>query len=256
MYTRLIIFWCLLICFATLEYFKPARAFKPGKTKRMLSSFMVVILNNGILLLIPFIPISTAIIAEEKGFGLMNLVKISVVLEVILCLVILDMIIYWQHRVFHMNNLLWQLHRMHHMEPRLEVTSGFRFHPFEVIVSNFIKVGVILLMGVSPLSILIFEVWLNSVAMFNHANILLPERLEKVLRFIVITPLKHNVHHSIKYEELSSNFGFSVPWWDMIFGTYKTEGNRTLSQIKIGLPGGASDKELNFPGMLMAPFKK
>jgi len=256
MVTRLIFFGVLLIGFGTLQYFKPARAFTAGRSKRLFSSFIIVMLNNGLLLLLPIIPIKTAIYAEDKGLGLMNLISIPVVVELIVCLLIMDLIIYWQHRLFHTNNVLWRLHRMHHMEPLLEVVSGFRFHPFEIIVSNFIKVGVILVIGVSPFSILVFEVWLSSLAMFNHANILLPAGMERFLRNIVFTPLKHNVHHSIILKEMSSNFGFSVPWWDMLFGSYKTEGQRSLDEIVIGVPGGASDKELNFPGMLLAPFKK
>lgn len=256
MVTRLIFFGVLLTGLGALQYFRPARAFTAGRVKRLISSFIVVILNNGLLLLLPIIPIKAAIFAGDKGLGLMNLISVPVVLELIICLLIMDLIIYWQHRLFHTNNVLWRLHRMHHMEPLLEVVSGFRFHPLEIIVSNFIKVSIILAIGVSPLTILVFEVWLSSLAMFNHANILLPAGMERFLRNIVFTPLKHNVHHSIILKEMSSNFGFSVPWWDMLFGSYKTEGNRRLDQIKIGLPGGASDKELNFPGMLMAPFKK
>lgn len=252
---RVSIFLGLFIVLGGLQWMIPGEPFKKGRIRVMVSNGLVVLVNNAVLLLMPLIPLTTAQLARSKGYGFMPLFQLPMWLDIVLCLLILDLIIYWQHRLFHQFSPLWRLHRMHHMEPLLDVTSGFRFHPLEIVISNFIKVAAILMVGVSPVAVLIFEVWLSSLAMFNHANIDLPKPLESLLTYVVFTPLKHNVHHSLKLAELSSNYGFSVPWWDMIFGTYKTEGSRTIAEIKIGMPGGVSKKDLEFPGMLWTPFK-
>lgn len=256
------------IVFSGLQWLIPSRRFEKDRWKFMASNLGLVLINNLMIGLLPLIPYQTAVMAKENGLGLFNLLErmtwasdlglvVPIAIGVIIGqIVILDIVIYFQHRIFHHFNFLWRFHAMHHIDPMLDTSSGLRFHPIEIIISNVIKVSVILIVGINPLSVVIFEVALNFLAMFNHSNIRLPQWLEGPLSMILITPALHTIHHSKIRAETNSNYGFSVPWWDKIFDTFIKNGKKTQELIDIGTVPMPAKSLMLFPGMLVFPFKK
>jgi len=248
------IFVGFLLFFGLLQLVIPSRKPDKGRWQYMASNLLLVFVNNVVIMLIPLIPYGIAITSEEKGYGLFNMVTLPLVIEIIIAIIILDIVIYFQHRLFHHFNWLWRIHKVHHCDPLLDTTTGLRFHPFEIVISNFIKVLAIFVLGVAPISVIIFEIVLNTLAMFNHSNLRLPQKLETILNKILITPAIHTIHHSRIKKETQSNFGFSVPWWDMIFGTFILEGEKPQEMIHIGLYKQPEEKWTKLPGMLVFPF--
>jgi sterol desaturase/sphingolipid hydroxylase (fatty acid hydroxylase superfamily) len=175
-------------------------------------------------------------------------------LEVAGALVALDFIIYWQHQVFHYVPILWRFHMMHHSDLDLDVTSGVRFHPVEIILSTMIKALSVLTLGVAPAAVVIFEIVLNATSLFNHSNVRMPVGLDRVLRWFVVTPDMHRIHHSTAVRETNSNFGFNVPWWDRLFGTYCPEPALGQIGMRIGLEHLGQPVCLNLLKMLRFPF--
>jgi sterol desaturase/sphingolipid hydroxylase (fatty acid hydroxylase superfamily) len=168
---------------------------------------------------------------------------------------VLDLVIYAQHFIFHHVGVLWRLHRMHHADLDIDVTTGVRFHPIEILLSMAIKIAVVIAFGIPALSVLIFEVTLNATSMFNHSNVALPPVLERVARWIVVTPQMHQVHHSIVRAETDSNFGFNLPWWDRLFGTYRAEPAAGEQGVVIGIPMFRDPAELRLDRLLTQPFR-
>jgi sterol desaturase/sphingolipid hydroxylase (fatty acid hydroxylase superfamily) len=167
----------------------------------------------------------------------------------------LDLVIYAQHVVFHHVPVLWRLHRMHHADLDIDVTTGVRFHPLEILLSLAIKMAAVVVLGVPALAVLIFEVLLNATSMFNHSNVALPRRVEPVARWIVVTPQMHQVHHSAERAETDSNFGFNLPWWDRLFGTYRAEPAAGERDMKIGLPIFRDVADSTVVHLLTQPFR-
>jgi sterol desaturase/sphingolipid hydroxylase (fatty acid hydroxylase superfamily) len=170
-------------------------------------------------------------------------------------IVLLDLAIYFQHVMFHAVPTLWRLHRVHHADPEFDVTTGTRFHPVEILLSTAIKCGAVAASGAPPVAVLVFELLLNATAMFNHANASLPAWLDRVMRLIVVTPDMHRVHHSIRYEESSSNFGFNLPWWDRLFGTYRPQPKLGHEGMTIGVDAFRSADDSRLERLLVQPFK-
>lgn len=245
-----------LIIFTLLQTVIPSRKFEKGRWKYSISNLFLVGFNNLFLGLLPIIPYQMAVTAEDRSWGLLNLMEFPMVVSIILGILILDVTIYFQHRLFHQVHFLWRLHSMHHIDPMLDTTSGLRFHPFEIIISNFIKVTIIMIMGISPLTVIIFEIALNVLSMFNHSNIKIHTKIEKVLNKLLITPAIHTIHHSKIFTETNSNYGFSVPWWDMLFKTFTLHGKYPQEKINIGIPNMPEPKYQRFPYMLIQPFLK
>jgi sterol desaturase/sphingolipid hydroxylase (fatty acid hydroxylase superfamily) len=196
-----------------------------------------------------------AILAEVRGWGLFNVLAWPAWVELLLALLVLDFTIYLQHRVFHYVPVLWRLHRMHHADLDVDVSTGARFHPVEILLSLGIKFAVILLLGASPLSVLLFEVALNATSMFNHSNVWIPPAVERGLRWLLVTPDMHRVHHSILRHETDSNFGFNLPWWDRLLGTYRPEPEAGHEGITLGIDQFRDPKELRLDRMLGQPFR-
>ena len=169
--------------------------------------------------------------------------------------VILDLAIYLQHVLFHAVPALWRLHRMHHADLEFDVTTGVRFHPIEIMLSMLIKLAVVGALGAPPLSVLIFEVLLNATSMFNHGNVRIPLAIDRVLRWLVVTPDMHRVHHSILARETNSNFGFNLPWWDRLFGTYRAQPAAGHEAMTIGIEQFRDPRELRLDRMLLQPFR-
>ena len=240
---------------ATWELLAPRRVLTASKCCRWVGNLTIVILNTAIARLF-FLGgvVVVAAMAQERGWGLLNWVEGPAWLEFGLAVVALDLIIYGQHQVFHAVPILWRFHMMHHSDLDLDVTSGVRFHPVEIIISTAVKAAAVLALGVAPLSVVAFEIVLNGTSLFNHSNVKIPLRVERVLRWFVVTPDMHRIHHSMAPRETNSNYGFNVPWWDRLFGTYCAEPALGQLGMKIGLEHLGPPVCLNLFMMLRFPF--
>lgn len=258
MYWRLGFFFSVLAIMMLLEWRKPARQSTIKNRSRWLANFGLTLTSTLLSrLTVPVGLTAVAIYYQQHGVGLFNQLDVSSLIAVILSLLLLDLIIYWQHRLFHTTALLWRLHRVHHADAHIDTSTGLRFHPIEIILSIGIKLIALTLLGIPPIAILIFEISLNALALFNHANIRLPNAIEKPLRLILITQVLHRIHHSQNPEETNSNFGFSVTWWDRLFGSYKTSAKLSDNEINIGLAQYPDPKQnASLWHLLTLPFKK
>ena len=204
---------------------------------------------------VPAGAVGFALFAQARGWGFLQPLGWPVWLKVIIAVVVLDLAIYLQHRAFHLVPVLWRLHRMHHADPDVDVTTGARFHPCEILLSLGVKFLIIVILGAPAMSVLLFEVLLNATAMFNHSNVRVPALMERVLRCFVITPDLHRVHHSILRRETDSNFGFTLPWWDWLFRTYRAQPEAGHDDMILGLEQFREPKELRLDRMLTQPFR-
>jgi Sterol desaturase len=230
----------------------------PGSRLRRWPSNFGITFLNGILahLLIPLGAIGVAYTAERQGWGLLRLLSLPEWVDVVVAAVLLDLVIYFQHVLFHAVPTLWRLHRMHHVDLDLDVSSGGRFHTFEILLSALIKMAAVAALGAPPLAVLIFEVVLNLTAMFNHSNAYLPLGIDRVLRWLVVTPDMHRVHHSVLRRETNSNFGFNLPWWDRIFGTYRAQPQAGHADMVIGIEQFRELSDIRFDRMWLVPFRE
>ncbi len=253
---RLSCFFGVLGLMAVWELVAPRRALTASKALRWASNLGLVVLNSVLLrLLFPAAAMGMALLAAERHWGLLNNITLSAGLKVIVAVVALDFAIYLQHVMFHAVPALWRLHRVHHADLDFDVTTGARFHPIEIVLSMLIKFAVIAALGPAPLAVLIFEVLLNATAMFNHSNVRIPVRLDRALRWLVVTPDMHRVHHSIEDHETNSNFGFNLPLWDRLFGTYKDQPDAGHDAMTIGIRELRAPRlAAALPGMLWLPF--
>jgi sterol desaturase/sphingolipid hydroxylase (fatty acid hydroxylase superfamily) len=253
---RLLSFVSVFAILALWEILAPRRQLKVGKTWRWTSNLGLVILNTFVVrVVLPMGAVGIADIASASEWGLFNNVALSSWFEVILAVIILDLAIYLQHVMFHAVPNLWRLHMVHHADLDLDVSTGLRFHTIEIALSMSIKAGAIILLGAPVLAVLLFEVFLNATSMFNHANARLPHWLDRKLRLVVVTPDMHRVHHSVVTRETNSNFGFNLPWWDFLFGTYRDQPAAGHEGMIIGLMQFRSERQVDrLPGMLALPF--
>ena len=253
---RLSFFIGIFVLMALWEILAPRRALTVSKAFRWSNNLILLIINT--LLLRVFFPVAAVGIAasvSEQGVGLFNSVDVAYPIAVIACVVILDAAIYLQHVMMHAVPMFWRLHRVHHADPDFDVTTGARFHPIEIIVSMLIKFGVIILLGPPVLAVIIFEILLNGMAMFNHSNVRMPAVLDKMLRWIVVTPDMHRVHHSVEHDEANSNFGFSLSIWDKLFGTYAAQPRAGHEGMVIGIDSFREPEKVSrLDGLLMLPF--
>lgn len=253
---RLCFFFGVFALVAIWEIVSPRRALTVSKVVRWSSNLGLVFLNSLVLrLLFPAAAVGVAAFAQRSGWGLLNLYEIPYSLSVILSVVVLDFVIYLQHVMVHAIPAFWRLHRVHHADLDYDVTTGARFHPIEIILSMLIKFSAIVVLGPPLLAVVIFEVLLNATAMFNHGNLSLPLGVDRLLRWFVVTPDMHRVHHSVEDDETNSNFGFSLPWWDRLFGTYRDQPRAGHEGMVIGIHHYREPKLVaRLPGMLMLPF--
>ncbi len=254
---RMGFFFGMLILIGLWELAAPRRALTVSKTVRWVNNLGLVFFNSFIVRLVfPMAAIGVAVIAQERSWGLFNNIEISVGLAAILSIVIMDFVIYVQHVMVHAIPILWRLHRVHHADLDFDVTTGARFHTLEILLSMGIKFATIVLLGPPVFAVIIFEVILNATAMFNHGNIRLPKSIDRVLRLVLVTPDMHRVHHSVEDDETNSNFGFSLPWWDRMFGTYRDQPRAGHTEMTIGIHKFKDPKLVSWiPGMLILPFK-
>lgn len=254
---RLACFASVLAAMALWEVFAPRRPQEIGRAWRWPNNLGVVVVDTIVVrLLFPTAAVGVALLGEERGWGLLNNLALPAWIEIVIAVVVLDLVIYLQHVLFHAVPMLWRLHRMHHADLEFDVTTGVRFHPVEIILSMIIKIGAVAALGAPALGVLAFEVLLNATSMFNHGNVRLPCALDRVLRWIVVTPEMHRVHHSIERRETDSNFGFNLPWWDRLFGTYRAEPEAGHENMVIGIPLFRDAKELRLDRMLLQPLRR
>ena len=253
---RLGFFFGILGLMAVWEIISPRRVLAVSKLLRWTNNLGLVVLNTVILrLLFPAAAVGLAAFATASGWGFFNYFAVPYWLAVIASVVVLDFIIYLQHVMVHAVPVLWRLHRVHHADLEFDVTTGARFHPIEIILSMLIKFATISVLGPPVLAVVIFEVILNATAMFNHGNVRIPLALDRLLRWIVVTPDMHRVHHSVEDDEANSNFGFNLPWWDRLFGTYRDQPRAGHTIMTIGIKTFRDTRRCAWlPGMLMLPF--
>ncbi len=253
---RLGFFFGVFAIMGLWEVLAPRRALTVSKAVRWANNLGLVFLNSAILRLIfPMAAVGVAAFAAEQGWGLLNYFQLPFAFSVLLAIVALDFIIYLQHVLVHAVPALWRLHRVHHADLDYDVTTGARFHTLEIILSMLIKFATILVLGPPVVAVIIFEVVLNAMAMFNHSNVSLPSRLDRIVRRFVVTPDMHRVHHSVEDNEANSNFGFNLSIWDRLFGTYIAQPREGHENMTIGIHGYRDPKQVNqLPGMLKLPF--
>jgi sterol desaturase/sphingolipid hydroxylase (fatty acid hydroxylase superfamily) len=235
----------------------PRRALTVGRLARWPSNLGIVVVDALLVrLLVPTAAVGAALYAAGQGIGLLHWLDLRLSVAALLGFLVLDLVIYAQHVVFHHVPLLWRLHRMHHADLDIDVSTGLRFHPFEILISLAIKVAAVLAFGIPPVAVITFEVVLNATSQFNHSNVAMPAVLDRFLRLIVVTPEMHRVHHSIRREEHNSNFGFNLPWWDWLFRTYRREPQDGHLGMTIGLSIFRDRKELRLDRLLTQPFRE
>ena len=256
---RSIVFLLLFFLFAVLEYFFPRRKQTEDKKDRWLSNLGMIFFGTLLIkVLLPFSAISAAVHATTNEIGVLNFLVskdlISLSFSIILGFFVLDLAIYLQHIIFHKVPFFWRFHRIHHLDKNLDVTTGLRFHPVEILLSFVIKASVITLFGINFISVIFFEVVLNATSLFNHSNLNIPIMTDKFLRYVIVTPDMHRIHHSIREEETDSNFGFNFPWWDYFFKTYRDKPEDGQKEMKLGLAYFRSKKYAKLLLLLTLPF--
>jgi sterol desaturase/sphingolipid hydroxylase (fatty acid hydroxylase superfamily) len=233
---RLAAFAGTLCAMGLWELAAPRRQPVLSKIRRWITNLGLSVLNSLILrFLLRILPVGVATWAQAQGFGLFNLMALPTALEWLLAILILDLMIYGQHVVFHHVPLFWRLHKVHHADPEIDSSTGIRFHPIEIILSMGIKLAAVSMLGVAPVAIILFEILLNATSLFNHGNVRLPLSLDRILRRFIVTPDMHRVHHSTVMTETNSNFGFNLSIWDRLFGTYQAQPQLGHLDMKIGL---------------------
>ncbi len=252
---RLGTFFGIFFLVAVWELIAPRRQLTVSKAVRWYSNLGLTFINSFLLRwLFPLLAVSMATLAQERSWGVFNNVELSSWVTVVLSVAALDGIIYLQHVMFHAVPALWRLHRMHHTDLDFDVTTGSRFHPIEIVLSMFIKFAAVVVLGPPPVAVLIFEILLNGMAMFNHGNVYIPPKIDRALRWFVVTPDMHRVHHSSIPRETNSNYGFSLSWWDRLLGTYRAQPQHGHDGMQIGIESFRETKYLHVYWLLIQPF--
>jgi len=252
---RLVSFLLIFGAVVYWEHRSPRRSLSTPKKARWISNLSFTVGNPALIRLVfPVLAIDTALIAQQRSWGLLNILDWPLWAEFILGVAILDLVVYLQHVMFHAVPLLWRLHMMHHADLDYDLTTGLRFHPIEMVLSMVLKMTVIVALGAPVAAVLTFEVLLNGMAMFNHGNIAIPTAIDKWLRYLVVTPDMHRVHHSVIIRETNSNYGFNLSVWDRLFGTYCDQPQKGHTAMTIGLSQFRDGKKLSLPWLIILPF--
>ena len=252
---RLSVFLGVFSLMALWEVFAPRKQLVIGRGSRWLTNWALVVIDSvAVRILVPVLAVAWAEQVALKGWGLFNLISMPGWLEFILAIIVLDMLIYWQHVASHYIPLLWHIHKVHHADRDIDVTTGARFHPIEIVVSMFFKLFCILVLGPAAIAVFVFEVLLNASAMFNHSNIKLPKNLDTQIRKVIVTPDMHRVHHSVIEHETNSNYGFFLSIWDRLFKSYIDQPSAGHDEMIIGLKSLQSSEPSNLWWTIKAPF--
>jgi sterol desaturase/sphingolipid hydroxylase (fatty acid hydroxylase superfamily) len=254
---RLSAFLAVLAAVALAEVLWPRRKLSQRKGVRWLNNLALVALDTAVLrLAFPILAVGVAMIALQRGWGLLSWWVLPQGLDVLVTILVLDLAIYAQHVAFHHVPVLWRLHRMHHADLDIDVTTGARFHPVEILLSMGIKLGVVVALGAHPAGVVLFEVLLNATSLFNHGNVRLPLAVDRWLRWVLVTPDMHRVHHSWIRAETDSNFGFNLPWWDRMFRTYRDQPAAGHDGMTIGLQAFRETRELWLDRLITQPVRE
>ena len=255
---RLGFFGAMLVIIALWEIIAPRRKLTVSKARRWVANLFIVVVDSGFLrLLFPFLAAALAVKAQAAGWGLFNQEPFDQIppwIVIPVSFLLLDMTIYFQHRMFHIIPPLWRLHMMHHSDLDFDVTTGTRFHPFEIALSMVIKMALVLALGPPAIAVILFEIALNATAMFNHGNIRLPDTVDRIVRRVLVTPDMHRVHHSVIAREHDSNYGFNLPWWDHIFRSYCAQPADGHEDMTIGLNRYRNINRLSLAWLIALPF--
>jgi sterol desaturase/sphingolipid hydroxylase (fatty acid hydroxylase superfamily) len=252
---RLVCFLAVLLGMMLWEWRRPRRSPSLPRARRWPANLGIIVVDSVVLRLVfPILAVGVAGLAQTRGWGLFHWLEAPFWLACAASLLLLDLTIYAQHVIFHKVPALWRLHRMHHTDLDFDVTTALRFHPLEIVLSMLIKLVVVVILGAPPVAVLLFEVILNATALFNHGNVGLPERADRALRWLLVTPDMHRVHHSVRPEETDSNFGFNLPWWDRLFGTYRDQPRDGHAGMTIGLEYFRDWRAIRLYGLLLQPF--
>ncbi|MEM1074602.1 MAG: sterol desaturase family protein [Pseudomonadota bacterium] len=256
---RLAVFLGLFVVLATLEAVAPRRTRRQPRKTRWITNWSVTVVNTitlrALAFALPLLAVGAALDAETQGWGLFNALELPLWLEVIAVVLILDFAIWLQHLVTHKVPVLWRLHRVHHADVDMDVTTAIRFHPVEIALSMLLKIGLVYLLGPAAIAVVLFEIILNGTAMFNHSNLALPRGLDRVVRSVLVTPDMHRVHHSVHRSEHDSNYGFSLSLWDRLFGTYIAAPKDGHDDMVVGLEW-QDDRPSRLGWSLTLPFSK
>ena len=249
-------FLLVLAVMAVAEAASPRRRREIPRLLRWTNNLALVLLDTLLVRLVfPVLAVGVAMAAEAQGFGLFNRLAVPGWLAILASIVIFDLVIYLQHVLFHAVPALWRLHRVHHADVEIDVTTGLRFHPIEILLSMAIKLAAVAALGAPPVAVLLFEVILNAMAMFNHSNLALPERVDRLLRLVLVTPDMHRVHHSIERVETDSNYGFNLSLWDRLLGTYRPQPAAGHLGMTIGIDRFRDRREAWLDRLLTQPFR-
>ena len=251
---RLGAFAFVLLLMLLWEATNPRRIPEPGWNRRLNNLALVSIDALLVRYLMPIASVTMAEISMTRSWGLLNIVDTGFWSAFFLSLLFMDLLIYGQHVIMHQISLFWRIHRVHHTDLDFDVTTALRFHPLEIILSAFIKLSFIVLLGAPVIAVIVFEIILNISSMFNHSNIHIPVRVDRILRYFIVTPDMHRVHHSVNKVETNSNYGFNIPWWDYIFCTYRPQPAAGHTKMKIGLNEFRGDKVVFLHWLLVQPF--
>jgi sterol desaturase/sphingolipid hydroxylase (fatty acid hydroxylase superfamily) len=255
-FIRLVAFLSILIVMALWEAAVPRRRRSVSRVTRWPSNLGILALNTAaVRLLFPVAAVALALVATKRNWGLLHAIVLPGWLAILVAVVLLDLAIYLQHVMLHAVPVLWRVHRMHHADLDFDVTVGGRFHPVEILLSMAIKLGVVAALGPPAVAVLMFEVLLNATSMFNHSNVLIPLPIDRALRWLLVTPDMHRVHHSIVMQETNSNFGFNLPWWDRLLGTYRAQPAAGHELMTIGIEQFRDPEELRLDRMLTQPLR-
>jgi sterol desaturase/sphingolipid hydroxylase (fatty acid hydroxylase superfamily) len=252
---RMGFFLAVFFVMALWEAVSPRRALTQSRNVRWLNNLGITFINAAAVRgIFQTAAVGVALLSEERGWGIFNALGVPEAAAGVTAVLFLDLTIYTQHVLFHKIPVFWRIHRMHHTDLDIDVTTGARFHPVEIVLSMGIKMVTVAVLGAPAWSVVVFEVLLNATSMFNHGNVFLHARVDRVLRTLIVTPDMHRVHHSVIRRETDSNFGFNLPWWDRIFGTYRPQPEKGHTAMTIGLANYRDKKWLTLPWMLSVPF--
>jgi sterol desaturase/sphingolipid hydroxylase (fatty acid hydroxylase superfamily) len=253
---RLGVFLALLAALMLAERRWPRHAANPDRRRRWPANLGMAIVDTLMLrLLLPWLCVDAALYAQKHGIGLLHALTLAPTADWLVTILALDLLIYWLHRLLHMNSFLWRAHRVHHSDVALDATSAVRFHPLEILLSMVVKIAAILVLAAPWQAVLTFEILLNSFALFTHANLRLPERFERLLRRVLVTPEMHRIHHSVRPEEHDSNFAFHLSIWDRLFGSYRDKPRDAPESFALGLTVFRTEREQSLWALLIQPFR-
>ncbi|MGB1547761.1 MAG: sterol desaturase family protein [Alphaproteobacteria bacterium] len=256
-WVRLGAFLAIFAAMALWEALAPRRNLSQSKAKRWTANLGILLIDTlAVRLTLGAAAYAMAIYAESAGWGLLNVLDWPGWVEIAVAVIFLDFAIYLQHVVSHALPIFWRLHQVHHSDMDFDTTTGIRFHPIEILVSLAYKVALVATIGADPWAVVIFEVILNGTSLFNHGNVRIFPKLERVLRFFVVTPEMHRVHHSTDPSETNTNFGFALSVWDRLCGTYRQSPAKGHLAMEIGLTRYRDARKLDLGNLLVIPFRK